>query len=220
MNKPNNRFKSLSNDNDADPSMDESLPTNSRWSREKDEHSNPFRPSSLRRGSDRFQRPHDSYMRDESPPKNSRWTRDENEDDNKTPSSNYFNRRSQNRDRSSYRQRRSRFRPRDDRSSYFNTKKKSPKKPEFKLEQDDFPPLSQKNTKTKLSFGPLNFNEAAQRGQKCATPPPGPGLPPVERRERPPKHDSDEESTGWNTDDEINDRIQNPSDDEEDNAFP
>ena len=65
-----------------------------------------------------------------------------------------------------------------------------------------------------MSIGPLNFNEAAQRGKECATPPRGPGLPPVERRERPKKIESDDESTGWCTEDEINDRLANPSDDE------
>jgi len=216
MNTPN-RFKSLATTDHTDTEMNNELSTNTRWSRDKDEKRNPFRPSSMRRGSYRFERQRPSYQRDHSPPRNTRWIRDKKTDTNsQEDSSSYFNRRSQNRDRSNYNNRRSRFRPRNDRSSYFNTKRTPPKKPDFKLVNDDFPPLSQQTTKMKPSFGPLNFNEAAQRGQKCATPPPGPGLPPVERLERPPKYNSDDESTGWNTEDEMNDRIMNPSDDEED----
>jgi len=102
--------------------------------------------------------------------------------------------------------------------SYFK-RNMPPKKKEFSLKNDDFPPLGGKNTVMGPKCKPENqisFIDAAERGQKCATPPPGPGLPPVERLERPPKEYSDDESTGWNTEDEKAARELDPSDDEDD----
>ena len=207
-----NRFKSLAS---MESSPTSTLPTNSRWTKDSNDNEsrNPFRPSFTKREG-RFSRPYSSQSRDVSPPRNSRWKRDEKED--KSDESSSFNRRSFNNDRSNYR-RRSRFRPQE-RQSYFRKHEKKPKKPEFKLDNTDFPPLGG-NIKIPVSIGPLNFNEAAQRGSQCATPPPGPGLPPVERLDRPKKVGSDDESTGWYTEDEINDRIANPSDDEDDAEF-
>jgi hypothetical protein len=100
--------------------------------------------------------------------------------------------------------------------SYF--RKEVVRKPTFALEKEKWPNLDG-NTKVpeaknnvEEAFG---FKDAAHRGAKCATPPPGPGLPPTARLSRPPKHESDDESTGWHTEDERLAREEDPSDNEE-----
>jgi hypothetical protein len=92
-----------------------------------------------------------------------------------------------------------------------------PKRPVFSMKDNEFPPLittSKPVDATNNSTG-LDFNEAAKRGERCPTPPPREPLPPPERLDRPVKRDSGDESTGWNTEDEMEAREIDPSDDED-----
>jgi len=111
-------------------------------------------------------------------------------------------------------QRGNRFR--GDRRNYFQRRDRSPppKKPTFTMKKDDFPSLGGAPQKATVENKPLAFGMAAERGKKCASPPPRPKLPPVARLPRPQKVESGDESDGWNTEDERNARAADPSDDE------
>lgn len=113
---------------------------------------------------------------------------------------------------------------RGDRRNYFQRRRPSPppKKPTFSMEETDFPSLGGAPKKCTVENKPLGFGAAADRGKNCASPPPGSKLPPPERLKRTPKVESGDESDGWNTEDEMQARAADPSDDEEevvDHAF-
>ena len=97
--------------------------------------------------------------------------------------------------------------------SYFR-RSNPPKKKGFNITNEDFPPLGGKKVEEKNKVV-LSFMDAAKRGEKCPTPPPSAPLPPPERLARPKKRESDNESIGWDTEDEKADREMNPSDNEE-----
>ena len=123
--------------------------------------------------------------------------------------------RNRSRDGDKFSRNKSRF-GRQQHRSYF--RKEVVRKPTFALEKEKWPSLGgdtkapKAKNKVETAFG---FKEAANRGAECTTPPPGPGLPPPARLSRPPKHDSDDESTGWHTEDEKRAREADPSDNEE-----
>ena len=111
---------------------------------------------------------------------------------------------------------------RGDHRNYFQRRRTSPpKKPIFSMKETDFPSLGGAPKKATVENKPLAFGVAAERGKKCASPPPRPKLPPPARLPRPPKAESGDESDGWNTEDEKQARAADPSDDERetDNAF-
>ena len=130
-------------------------------------------------------------------PSNDRWKR---EDTKERPFRNSFRGR----------------RPRAPRQSHFKRYDSPPPKPTFSYKEDDFPSLSTINTKIADGSQQLNFKNAAEKGEKCVTPPPRPPLSPPARLSRPRKKDDDERSLGWDTDDEKAAREADPSDDEED----
>ena len=170
------------------------LPTNNRW-----KPANPFQ-SSNREGnsSNRFSSNREGNSSNRFPkPSNDRWKR---EDTKERPFRNSFRGR----------------RPRAPRQSHFKRYDSPAPKPIFLYKEDDFPSLSTKNTKIADGSQQLNFKNAAEKGEKCVTPPPRPPLSPPARLSRPRKKDDDERSLGWDTDDEKAAREADPSDDEED----
>jgi len=106
---------------------------------------------------------------------------------------------------------------RGDRRNYLQRRRSPPppKKPTFSMKETDFPSLGGAPKKATVENKPLAFGVAAERGKKCASPPPRPKLPPPARLPRPKKVESGDESDGWNTEDEHNARAADPSDDEE-----
>lgn len=110
---------------------------------------------------------------------------------------------------------------RGDRRNYFQRRRSPPpKKPTFAMKETDFPSLGGAPKKATVENKPLAFNIAAERGKKCASPPPRAKLPPPTRLPRPKKVESGDESDGWNTEDEKNARAADPSDNEgEDDPF-
>jgi hypothetical protein len=129
-------------------------------------------------------------------PTNDRWKR---EDTKEAPFRNSFKSR----------------RPRAPRQSHFKRYDSPPPKPTFSYKEGDFPSLSTINTKITDDTQQLNFKNAAEKGEKCVTPPPRPPLSPPARLSRPRKKDDDERSRGWDTDDEKAAREADPSDDED-----
>ena len=85
------------------------------------------------------------------------------------------------------------------------------KSPPKKTDDDPKPPENKASPPP-----PLSFKSAAKRGEKCTTPTHCSTLKPLARPARQKKYASDDESTGWNSDDERAARVADPSDDESD----
>jgi hypothetical protein len=119
------------------------------------------------------------------------------------------------RDRERGERRGNRFR--GERRNYFQRRREpaAPKKPTFSMKEDDFPSLDGAPKKATVENKPMGFGAAADRGKKCASPPPRPKLPPIARLPRTKKVESGDESDGWNTEDERQARAADPSDNEE-----
>lgn len=103
------------------------------------------------------------------------------------------------------------------------------KRPTFSMKEEDFPTLGNQKSPPKKTDDdpkppenkaspppPLSFKSAAKRGEKCTTPTHCSTLKPLAHRARQEKYASDDESTGWNSDDELAARVADPSDDESD----
>ena len=83
------------------------------------------------------------------------------------------------------------------------------------MKETDFPSLGGA-PKVTVPNKPMKFSAAADRGKSCPAPSAKSKLPPIERLARPKKAESDDESDGWNTEDENAARAADPSDNEED----